>query len=443
MALNYLFISFFILSFLLCVAKALIGIFWPETAFGDAEIFSTAVKNTFDMAKVGFELSIGYTGAFTLWLGLMKVGEEGGVIQKLSKAVSPLFNKLFPDVPKDHPAHGAMMMNISANMLGLDNAATPMGLKAMDELQKINPEKEKASNAQIMFLVLNTSGLTIIPLSIMILISELGKGQINPTEYFIPILVTTFCSTLAGLTAVSFIQKLKLYKYPVVWMYLIGISFSMAGLVLLYSYLAENEQNMLTSIFGGGLILTLITWFVWSGYRKKINVYDTFIEGAKEGFNVAVKIIPFLVGILVAIGLFRISGGLDLLNDLFALIVNEDIAEALPTAFTKPFSGGGARGMMVETIGSQIESFKLLYETQFPELSPEEIKSMSIKDGMTSIPSRMVAVMQGSTETTFYVLAVYFGSVGIKNTRYAVGAGLFADFIGLIAAIAFTYLFFT
>lgn len=431
MALNYMFIAFFVLSFVLCIIKAAIGIFWPEMAFGNAEIFSEAVKNTFDMAKVGFELSIGYTGAFTLWLGLMKVGEEGGVIQKLSKAVSPLFNKLFPDVPKDHPAHGAMMMNISANMLGLDNAATPMGLKAMKELQSLNTESEKASNAQIMFLVLNTSGLTIIPLSIMVLISEIGQGMINPTEYFIPILVTTFCSTLAGLTAVSFIQKLKLYKYPVVWMYLIGISFSMAGLVLLYSYLAENEQNIFTSIFGGGLILTLITWFVWSGYQKKINVYDTFIEGAKEGFGVAIKIIPFLVGILVAIGLFRVSGGLNLLVDAVSFLLNgvgadPQIAEALPTAFTKPFSGGGARGMMVETINNQIA-----------------LADGDIVKGMTSIPSRMVAVMQGSTETTFYVLAVYFGSVGIKNTRYAVGAGLFADFIGLIAAIAFTYLFFS
>ncbi|MCB0737722.1 MAG: hypothetical protein KDC92_09430 [Bacteroidetes bacterium] len=442
MALNYLFIAFFIVSFLLCIVKTVIGIFWPEVAFGDAEIFSAAVKSTFDMAETGFKISIGYAGAFTLWLGLMKVGEEGGVIDKLSKWVSPLFSKLFPEVPKNHAAHGAMMMNISANMLGLDNAATPMGLRAMKELQEINPNKERASNAQIMFLVLNTSGLTIIPLSIMVIIAERSQGLINPTEYFLPILATTFSSTLAGLIAVSLVQKLKLYQYRVVWLYLIGISVFMAGMVLVYQYLAEQEQSIFTSILGGGLILGLITWFVWNGYKKKINVYDTFIEGAKEGFGVAVKIIPFLVGILVAIGLFRVSGGLDLITDFFALFVNDDIAQSLPTALTKPFSGGGARAVMIETIDSQMKAVYDLYKETTPEINPTLLESKSILEGMKTIPSRMVAIMQGSTETTFYVLAVYFGSVGIKNTRHAVGCGLIADAAGIIAAIFMTYLFF-
>ena len=430
MALNYLFIAFFVLSFLLCCIKAAIGIFLPTYSFGDVEVFSKAVESTFDLAKVGVTISLGYIGAFSLWLGLMKVGEKGGVIKQMSKFASPLFKHLFPEVPKNHPAFGSMMMNISANMLGLDNAATPMGLRAMDDLQSLNVQKENATNSQIMFLVLNTSGLTIIPLSIMILISEISEGQLNPTEYFLPILLTTFCSTMAGVFVVSYIQKLKLYTKPVVWLYFFGIAVFMTLLML--AYLGFNEQNRLvfTSIFGGSVILGFMTWFVVAGARKKINVYDIFIEGAKEGFGTAVKIIPFLVGILVAIGLFRVSGGLGLLTDAIGFIITSvggdaQIAEALPTAFTKPFSGSGARGMMVETINNQIAQ-----------------ADGDIVKGMTSIPSRMVALMQGSTETTFYVLAVYFGSVGIKNTRYAVGVSLFADFIGLIAAIGFTYLFF-
>jgi len=423
-----MFIAFFVISFLLCCVKAAIGLWAPHNAFGDPEVFSAAVQSTFDLAKLGAQISIGYVGAFTLWLGLMKVGERGGVIGKMSAAVSPLFSRLFPDIPKEHPAFGAMMMNISANMLGLDNAATPMGLKAMKELQDLNPEKEVASNSQIMFLVLNTSGLTIIPLSIMILITELSGGKVNPTEYFIPILVTTFCSTLAGLLAVSAVQRLNIFKHAAVWLYLVGISGFMAGLVLLYGNIGEDGQIIFTSIFAGGLMMSLIVWFVVSAARVKADVYGTFIEGAKEGFETAIKIIPFLVGILVAIGLFRVSGGLGLLSDgmgwlLTSIGADPQIAEALPTAFTKPFSGGGARGMMIETIENQ----QALHGTV---------------EGMKTIPSRMVAVMQGSTETTFYVLAVYFGSVGIKNTRHAVGCGLFADFVGLLAAIFFTYLFF-
>lgn len=428
MALNYMFIAFFVISFLLCCLKAVVGLVAPEMAFGDAQIFSAAVQSTFDLAKLGAQISIGYIGAFTLWLGLMKIGERGGVIGKMSTAVSPLFAKLFPDIPKGHPAFGAMMMNISANMLGLDNAATPMGLKAMKQLQELNPEKEVASNSQIMFLVLNTSGLTIIPLSIMILITELSEGKVNPTEYFIPILVTTFCSTLAGLLVVSIVQKLNIFKHLVVWGYLIVISGLMTGLVVGYSRMGEDGQIVFTSLFAGGLIMSLMVWFIVSAARAQVDVYATFIEGAKEGFETAIKIIPFLVGILVAIGLFRVSGGLELLSSmvgelLLSIKADPQIAEALPTAFTKPFSGGGARGMMIETIENQ----QAIY---------------GIVEGMKTIPSRMVAVMQGSTETTFYVLAVYFGSVGIKNTRHAVGCGLFADFVGLLAAIFFTYLFF-
>lgn len=429
MALNYMFIAFFVVSFLLCCVKAAVGLLAPDMAFGNAQVFSEAVQSTFDLAKLGAQISIGYVGAFTLWLGLMKVGERGGVIGKMSAAVSPLFAKLFPEIPENHSAFGAMMMNISANMLGLDNAATPMGLKAMKELQEINPNKEVASNSQIMFLVLNTSGLTIIPLSIMILITELSEGKVNPTEYFIPILVTTFCSTLAGLLAVSIVQKLNIFRHFVVWLYLVVISALMAGLVVAYSKMGDDGQTIFTSLFAGGLIMSLIVWFITSAARKGIDVYGTFIEGAKEGFGTAIKIIPFLVGILVAIGLFRVSGGLGLLSDFTGFLLqgigaDPQIAEALPTAFTKPFSGGGARGMMIETIENQ----QALY---------------GIVEGMKTIPSRMVAVMQGSTETTFYVLAVYFGSVGIKNTRHAVGCGLFADFVGLLAAIFFTYLFFS
>lgn len=428
MALNYLFVGFFLLSFALCCVKAAVGIIWPEAAFGNPEIFNLAIKDTFDKAEAGFTIALGYAGVFTLWLGIMKVGEKGGVIDKLGRLVAPLFRRLFPQVPAGHPAFGAMMMNISANMLGLDNAATPLGIRAMEQLQTLNPEPEKASNAQIMFLVLNTSGLTIIPLSIMVLISELGQGTINPSEYFIPILITTFCSSMAGLIAVSLVQKLRLYAQPAVWAYLLVLSLAMAGLAVGYTHLGAQGQSVFTSIFAGGTILGFISWFVWSGHQKGINVYSTFIEGAKEGFDVAVKIVPYLVGILVAIGLFRVSGGLDLVTSAIGWLLNAlgadpQIAEALPTALTKPFSGSGARAMMVETIQNQ-----------------QTIHGLA--QGMKTIPSRMVAIMQGSTETTFYVLAVYFGAVGIKHTRYAVPCGLLADVVGFIAAILLTYIFF-
>ena len=419
MALNYLFIAFFILSFILCCFKALMG---------DLEIFSHAMENSFDMAKTGFELSIGLTGIMTLWLGLMRIGEKGGVVNQLSKMISPLFSKLLPDVPKDHPATGAMMMNFAANMLGLDNAATPLGLKAMDHLQELNPKKDTASNAQIMFLVLNTSGLTLIPISIMMYRAELGAS--NPTDVFIPILLSTFCSTVAGLLVTSFVQKLQLWKHKVVWMYLGGASLLISLSLYFFTHLSAEKASIYPSLIGNFILFGIIVWFISMAWIKKVAVYEEFIIGAKEGFHVAIKIIPYLVGILVAIGLFRTAGGIELLSDATRWVVSHfDIrsewVDALPTAYMKPLSGGGARAMMLETIHHQIE-----------------LAGGDKTLGTDSLVSRMVSTLQGSTETTFYVLAVYFGSVGIKNTRHALSCGLIADFVGILAAIIFSYMFF-
>lgn len=410
MALNYLFVGFFLIAFILCAVKALF--------LGEHEIFSDAIQSTFDMAKTGFELSLGLTGLMTLWLGLMKVGEDGGVIKVISRAINPLFSKLFPEVPKDHPAQGAIVMNVAMNMMGLDNAATPVGLKAMNQLQELNPKKDTASNAQIMFLVLNTSGLTIIPISIMLYRTQLGAA--NPTDVFLPILLATFFSTLAGIMAVSFVQKIKLYTQPVIWMYLIGSSLVIGSLIFGLNSLSQEKTGEISSFIGNFILFSIIIWFVSSAFFKKVNVYTSFIEGAKEGFTIAIKIIPYLVGILVAIGLFRTSGALDYLEMGFTWVfelfgANTDFTPSLSTAFMKPLSGSGARGMMLETLNHH---------------------------GVDSFPGRVASVMQGSTETTFYVLAVYFGSVGVKNTRHAVGCGLFADLVGIIAAILLSYLFF-
>ena len=409
MALNYVFIFFFLIAFVVSVIKLVF--------LGDTEIFNNLVNSTFDMSKTGFEISLYLTGVMTLWLGLMKVGEKAGLIQVFSKIVAPFFSKLFPDIPKNHPVMGSILMNFSANMLGLDNAATPLGLKAMNELQELNPEKEKASNSQIMFLVLNTSGLTLIPISIMVYRAQ--QGAANPSDVFIPILLTTFFSTLAGLITVSIYQKINLFNKTILST-LGTICLLFSGLIYYTTTLAAESVATLSSLFGNFILFSVIVSFLLFGFIKKINVYETFIEGAKEGFSVSIKIIPYLVGILVAIGVFRTSGAMDIIilgiSSLFDIIgLPTDFVGALPTAFMKPLSGSGARGLMVEAMNTH---------------------------GADSFVGRLSCVLQGSTETTFYVLAVYFGSVGIRNTRHALNCGLTADFVGIIVSILLSYVFF-
>ena len=389
--------------------------FYKTFVLGDYTVMKNMIDSLSSSAKVGFELSLYLTGAMCLWLGIMRIGENGGAIGLLTRAVSPLFSKLFPDIPKDHPSIGSMMMNFSANMLGLDNAATPLGLKAMKELQEINPDKERASNAQIMFLVLNTSGLTIIPISIF----ALRSGADSPTEVFLPILISTFIASLAGLLFVAFRQRINLLN-GVVLSYIGGLTL-LIGLMLFFVVRHPSQGEAVSVIVGGGIMFGIISAFILLAIRKKVNVYESFIDGAKGGFNVAIGIIPYLIAILCAIALFRASGALDGILDgvrwlvmSIGLTVTEWV-DALPVAFMKPLSGGGARGAYVEVM------------TNF---------------GIGSLQERIAATMQGSTETTFYVLAVYFGSVGIKKTRYAVTAGLFADLIGIIAAIIVSYIFF-
>lgn len=389
--------------------------FYKTFVLGDYTVMKNMIDSLSSSAKVGFELSLYLTGAMCLWLGIMRIGENGGAIGLLTRAVSPLFSKLFPDIPKDHPSIGSMMMNFSANMLGLDNAATPLGLKAMKELQEINPDKERASNAQIMFLVLNTSGLTIIPISIF----ALRSGADSPTEVFLPILISTFIASLAGLLFVAFRQRINLLN-GVVLSYIGGLTL-LIGLMLFYVVRHPSQGEAVSVIVGGGIMFGIISAFILLAIRKKVNVYESFVDGAKGGFNVAIGIIPYLIAILCAIALFRASGALDGILDgvrwlvlSIGLTVTEWV-DALPVAFMKPLSGGGARGAYVEVM------------TNF---------------GIGSLQERIAATMQGSTETTFYVLAVYFGSVGIKKTRYAVTAGLFADLIGIIAAIIVSYIFF-
>ncbi len=408
MVLNYIWIAFFIIAFIVAVYK---------TINGDVEIFSTIINSTFDLASTAFEISIGLTGVLCLWLGIMSIGEKGGAVQLLSKLVGPFFNRLFPDVPKDHPARGAMLMNFSANMLGLDNAATPMGLKAMNELQELNPKKETASNAQIMFLVLNTSGLTLIPITVMNYRAQFGAE--NPADVFIPILIATFFASLVGLITVAIYQKINLFD-KVILAYLGGMTALIVGMIWYFSNLSPEQLKLQSSLLSSVILFVIIIGFILMAMRKKINVYDAFIDGAKEGFTIAIKIIPFLVAILVAIGVFRASGAMDLFNDgvrWFFSFFLEDVrfVEALPTAYMKPLSGSGARGMMLEAF----EHY-----------------------GVDDFVSKLSATFQGATDTTFYIVAVYFGSVNIKNTRYAIKAGLLADFAGIIAAIYISYIFF-
>ncbi|SDM25650.1 Spore maturation protein SpmA [Catalinimonas alkaloidigena] len=409
MVLNYIWIAFFLIAFVVGLIRLIF--------LGDAEVFPNMVSATFDMAKTGFEISLGLTGVLTLWLGLMKIGEAGGMIRILAKLIGPLFHRLFPEVPAGHPVFGSILMNFSANMLGLDNAATPLGLKAMEELQELNPTPETASNAQIMFLVLNTSGLTLIPISIMTYRAELGAA--NPADIFIPILLTTFFSTMAGLIAVSLYQRINLF-HPVVLAYLGGLSLFIAGIIWYFATLDSGAINRVSTIVGNLILFTIIAAFIGLAWRKGINVYDTFIEGAKEGFQVAVKIIPYLVAVLVAIGVFRACGALDYIQNGLAaffgsLGVDTRFVAALPTALMKPLSGSGARGLMVDLMQAE---------------------------GADSFAGRLVSTIQGATDTTFYILAVYFGSVNIRNTRYAVTCGLIADFAAIISGIFIAYLFF-
>ena len=409
MVLNYIWIAFFIIAFIVGLVKLIF--------FGDMTVFPEMISSTFDTAKTGFTISLGLTGVLTLWMGIMKVGEKGGVIKLFSKLVNPFFRKLFPELEKDHPAYGSIMMNIAANMLGLDNAATHIGLKAMDQLQKSNPKKDTASNAQIMFLVLNTSGLTLIPISIMVYRAQMGAA--DPSDIFIPILLATFFSTLAGLITVAIYQKINLFN-KVILAYLGGLSALIIGIILYLQHLPKAKIAEISSVTSNVLLFSIIIFFIGLAALKKVNVYDAFIEGAKDGFKTAVKIIPYLVAILVAIGVFRASGAMDYLISGFAYIfesmgINTDFINALPTALMKPLSGSGARGMMVDTM----RTF-----------------------GADSFAGKVASTVQGATDTTFYIIAVYFGSVGIKNTRYAVTAGLIADFAGIVAAILIAYLFF-
>lgn len=409
MVLNYIWIFFFAVAFVVALYRLLF--------LGDTEVFGAMIKSTFDMSKTGFEISLGLTGVLTLWMGIMKIGERGGAVGVMSRLISPFFRRLFPGLPAHSPAHGSIMMNLAANMLGLDNAATPMGLKAMQQMQEVNPDPKAASNAQIMFLVLNTSGLTIVPVSIMVYRAQLGAA--NPTDIFIPILIATYFSTLAGLIAVALYQRIRLWD-KVILAYLGGVSAIMGGVIWYFSGLSKEQLTVASNLASNIILFGIIISFIGMAAWKKIQVYDAFIDGAKEGFSTAVKIIPYLIAILVAIGVFRASGAMEIVMDAMAKMVsglgfNADWVDALPTALMKPLSGSGARGMMIDTM----KTF-----------------------GADSFAGRLACTFQGAADTTFYIIAVYFGSVGIKNTRYAIPCGLIADLAGVIAAIVVAYLFF-
>ncbi len=409
MVLNYIWIGFIIIAFVIALVKLIF--------LGDVTIFPALIDSTFASSKTAFEISLGLTGVLSLWLGIMKIGERGGVVNVLARALSPVFTRLFPDIPKGHPVTGAIFMNIAANMLGLDNAATPLGLKAMEQLQTLNPNKETATNPMIMFLVLNTSGLTLIPISIMVYRAQLGAAQ--PTDVFIPILLATFFSTVAGIIITSIYQRINLLNRTML-LTLGGMALVVGAIIWGFGQLDKDQMNIVSTSVANILLMTIIVAFVLAGMKHRINVYDAFVEGAKEGFTTAVRIIPYLVAILVAIGLFRASGAMDMLINGVATLVkalggNSDFVGALPTALMKPLSGSGARGMMVDAMTTY---------------------------GADSFVGRLSCIFQGSTDTTFYILAVYFGSVGIRNMRHAVPCGLLADFAGVIAAIGIAYLFF-
>lgn len=409
MVLNYIWVSFFILAFVIALARMVF--------MGDMEVFPAMMNSTFDSSKTAFEISLGLTGVLSLWLGIMKIGERGGVINVLARMLSPVFSKVFPDIPKGHPVTGSIFMNMAANMLGLDNAATPLGLKAMEQLQELNTRKDTATNPMIMFLVLNTSGLTLIPVSIMVYRSQLGAAQ--PTDIFIPILLATFFSTIAGLIITSIYQKINLLNKVMV-LTLGGMAAIVALIIWGFGQMSKDTMNVASTSVANILLMTIIVLFIFAGLRKKVNVYDAFIEGAKDGFTTAVRIIPYLVAILVGIGVFRASGAMDMLVDGIGWCVSavggdSQFVGALPTALMKPLSGSGARGMMVDAMTTY---------------------------GADSFVGRLSCVFQGSTDTTFYILAVYFGSVNIRYTRHAVACGLLADLSGVVAAIAIAYMFF-
>ncbi|MBO5806751.1 MAG: hypothetical protein J6Q98_00955 [Bacteroidaceae bacterium] len=409
MVLNYIWIAFFVLAFAIALCKLIFC--------GDTAVFPAIMDSTFAQAKGAFEISLGLTGVLSLWMGIMKIGERSGLVKGLARLLSPVLCRIFPDIPKGHPAMGTMFMNFSANMLGLDNAATPMGLKAMQELQELNPKKDTASNPMIMFLVLNTSGLTLIPVSVLMYRAQMGAQ--NPTDVFIPILIATTVATLVGLVVTSLYQRINLLN-PTLLAFILGVCLLVAGGTWGVMQLSQSRIEVLSTTLANCIIFSVIIMFIIAGMRARINVYETFIEGAKEGFGTAVRIIPYLVAILVAIGVFRASGGMDVIMDGIAWCANamgmgDDFVGALPTAIMKPLSGSGARGMMIDAMNTY---------------------------GADSFAGRLACLFQGATDTTFYILAVYFGSVGIRKTRHAVGCGLLADIAGIIAAIIVGYIFF-
>ncbi len=409
MALNYVWVAFFLITFAVALVKLIF--------FGDTEIFQQIVNSIFDSAKTGAEISLGLIGMMSFALGIMKIGEKGGMINIFAKIVGPFFHKLFPEKPRNHPALGSILMNFSANALGLDNAATPLGLKAMKELQELNPNKETATNAQIMFIVLNASSLTLLPISIMAYRKEAGAP--DPSDVFLPILIATFFSTLVALILVSIYQKINLFN-RVILGYLGAMGLFIGGLLYYFSGLQQTEIEIFSKVFGNVILFSLFTSFIGLALFRKVNVYDSFIEGAKEGFEVSVKIIPYLVTMLVGIAVFRASGTMDYMvagiSEAIALCgLDTSFVDALPVAFMKPLSGSGARGLMVDLMNAK---------------------------GPMDFAARVACVIQGSTETTFYVLAVYFGAVGIKRTRHALPCALLAELAGVIAAIIISYIFF-
>ena len=409
MALNYIWVGFFLIAFLASLYRWIF--------LGEVHAFTEVMNSTFSSAKIAFEISLGLTGTLTLWLGLMKIGESGGVIQWLARISSPVFKRLFPDIPKDHPANGSIFMNISANLLGLDNAATPLGLKAMKELQDINPDKSTASNPMIMFLVLNASGLTLVPISIMVYRAQMGAA--NPADVFIPIMIATLVSTLVAVIAVCVKQRIRLLD-PVLLLFFGGIVLFIAGIIFLFRAIPQSQIELWSSAVANLILFSIIVCFIVTGLRKKVNVYNSFIEGAKDGFKTAVTIIPYLVAMLVGIAVFRSCGAMEMLEQGIAQIAgamgfDTQFTGALPTAFMKPLSGSGARGMMIDAMKSY---------------------------GADSFVGRLSSIFQGSTDTTFYVIAVYYGSIAIRNTRHTVGCSLLGDLAGIIASIYIAYLFF-
>ena len=409
MVLNYIWIAFFISAFVIALGKLIF--------MGDTTVFPEIINSTFAQAKTAFEISLGLTGVLSLWMGIMKIGEKSGLIASLAKLLSPILCKIFPDVPKGHPAMGTMFMNFSANMLGIDNAATPIGLKAMEQLQELNTKKDTASNPMIMFLVLNTSGLTLIPVSVLLYRAEMGAA--NPTDVFIPILIATTVATLVGLLVTCIYQRINIFS-PALLAFVLGICLFVAGGTWGMAQLSQVQIEVVSTSLANIILFSVIILFIVAGMRARINVYEAFIEGAKEGFTTAVRIIPYLIAILVAIGVFRASGGMDVIMDGIAWCANacgigDDFVGALPTAIMKPLSGSGARGMMIDAMNTY---------------------------GADSFAGRLACLFQGATDTTFYILAVYFGSVGIRKTRHAVGCGLLADLAGIIAAVVVGYIFF-